>query len=489
MTDLAAPRAGEYLTITDAATALRAGEVTSVELVEHAIAVSDAIDEQVGSFLARFDDRALASAAEADAAFAAGEQVGSLHGIPLGVKDIIQTFEAPATAQSLILDPQWSSAGEDAVVVSRLREAGGIVMGKLTTMEFAIGMPDATKPFPIPKNPWSLDHWAGGSSSGSGSAVATGAVLGALGTDTGGSIRVPAAFCGVTGMMPTFGRVPKSGCAPLGFSLDHIGPMARSARDCALMLQVLAGHEASDLSSIAAPVPDYLAGLTGDLTGLTIGYDRLSRAAGDAQDPALDSVFSAALADLEVHGARIVEVQLPFYAEMTAAAVVIMLSEALAYHLPDLQTRWSDYAEGTRNIVASGIFYSAADYVQAQRARRVGQKAVAQLYQDVDLVVTPTSSAGATAFSDPTSDPGTRVGGFGPIHTPYWDTTGNPVLTVPMGLTATGLPLGMQIAGRPFDETTVLRAGDAYQAHTRWHLRVPPLIGKAFTRRNAVGSS
>jgi aspartyl-tRNA(Asn)/glutamyl-tRNA(Gln) amidotransferase subunit A len=467
----------EYLTITGAAAALRAGEVTSVELVERAIAVSDAVDEQVGSFLKRFDDLALAQAAKADAALSAGEEVGPLHGIPLGIKDIIQTSEAPATAQSLILDPAWST-GEDAVVVSRLRDAGGIVMGKLTTMEFAIGMPDPSKPFPIPKNPWNTDHWAGGSSSGSGSSVATGAVLGALGTDTGGSIRIPAAFCGITGMMQSFGRVPKSGCAPLGYSLDHIGPMARSARDCALMLSVLAGHDASDLSSIDVPVPDYLEALTGDLTGLTIGYDQLTRFVGELADPALDAVFAAALAQLEARGARVVEIELPFYAEMTAADIVIMLSEALAYHLPDLQTRWLDYFEGTRNIVGSGVFYSAGDFVQAQRARRTGQKALARTYEEVDLIVTPTSSAGATSFAGLISmmERVAGGGGFGPIHTGYWDTTGNPVLTVPMGYTASGLPLGLQIAGRPFDEATVLRAGDAYQSGTAWHLDVPALV-------------
>ena len=471
----------EYLTITDAAAALRSGEVTSVELVERAIAVSAAVDDRVSSFLARFDAQALAAAAQADAALAAGAQIGPLHGIPLGIKDIIQTREAPATAQSLVLDPEWSSAGEDAVVVSRLREAGGIVMGKLTTMEFAIGMPDPTKPFPIPRNPWSLDHWAGGSSSGSASSVATGAVLGALGTDTGGSIRVPAAFCGVTGLMPTFGRVPKSGCAPLGYSLDHIGPMARSARDCALMLQVLAGHDAGDPCSIDVPVPDYLARLAGDLRGLTIGYDRLARAAGELADPAVESVFDAALAELEAQGARVLEIELPFYTEMTVAAVVIMLSEALAYHLPDLQTRWSDYAEGTRNIIGRGVLYSAGDYVQAQRARRAGQKALAGLYDEVDLVVTPTASAGATALAELTSDNVRRGGGFGPVHTSYWDTTGNPVLAVPIGHTHAGLPLGMQIAGRPFDEVSVLRAGVAFQARTTWHLRVPSLLDTART--------
>lgn len=468
----------DYLTITDAAAALRAGEVTSVELVQHAIDVCEAVDERVGSFLARFDEEALAGAEKADAALAAGEQVGSLHGVPLGVKDIIQTRERPATAQSLILDPAWSSGGEDATVVQRLRAAGGIITGRLTTMEFAIGTPDASKPFPIPRNPWNLDHWAGGSSSGSGSAVATGAVLGALGTDTGGSIRLPAAYCGITGLMPTFGRVPKSGCVPLGYSLDRIGPMARSARDCALMLSALAGHDPSDLCSIDEPVPDYLGGLTGDLSGLTIGYERLARAAGDLADPALPGVFDAALTDLVALGATVVEIELPFYREMSAADTVILLSEAFAYHLPDLQTRWDDYGQGTRNTIGSAIFYTAADYVQAQRARRVGHQALAKVYDNVDLIVTPTVSAAAPSFAA-MKTLGERVAdadGASVLHTGYWNTTGNPVLSFPVGMSTDGLPLAIQIAGRPFDEATVLRAGDAYQSRTAWHLTVPPFV-------------
>jgi aspartyl-tRNA(Asn)/glutamyl-tRNA(Gln) amidotransferase subunit A len=464
----------EYLTITDAAAALRAGEVTSVELVERAVAIGDATDGAVGSFLNRFTDEALVAAKAADEALASGAELGPLHGIPLGIKDIITTAEGPSTAQSLILDPAWSNG--DAVVVARLRAAGAIILAKTTTMEFAIGLPDPTKPFPIPRNPWNLDRWAGGSSSGSGSSVATGAVLGALGTDTGGSIRIPAAFCGITGLMQSFGRVPKSGCVPLGYSLDHIGPMARSARDCALMLSVLAGHDPSDLCSIDEPVPDYLAGLTADLTGVRVGVDRLTRAAGDAEDPALRGVLDDALDELRALGAEIVDLELPFYAEMTAADMVIMCSEALAYHRPDLQTRWSDYSAGARAIIGGAALYGAADYVQAQRARRVGQKALAAVYRDVDLIVTPTASAGATSFTDLDAMlEEVTSGGFGPIHTPYWDSTGNPVITVPMGFTADGMPLGLQIAGRPFDEAAVLRAGDAFQTRTAWHLEVPEL--------------
>lgn len=460
------------LTLTEAAAALRAGETTSVQLVRDAIATADALDGPVGMFIDRYTDQALAQAAAADAELASGRPVGPLHGLPLGIKDIITTADGPTTAQSVVHDP--SSFTGDAVVVQRLKQAGGIIMGKLTTMEFAIGAPDDTKPFPVPRNAWSLDHWAGGSSSGSGSSVALGAVLGALGTDTGGSIRIPAAFNGITGLMPTYGRVPKSGCVPLGFTLDHIGPMARSARDCALMFDVLAGPDSSDPTTLEVPVADYSGALTGDLTGLRIGVDLLSRVAGDVADPALEPAWHAALDVLAARGAEIVEVEVPHYDAMATADFVNMLGEALAYHLPDLQARWSDYGAATRLILAQGAFYSAADYVQAARARRVGVKAVTGLLSTVDVIVTPTASTGATSFEDMNSRGVVRA--MGAIHTGYWDSTGNPVLTVPFGFTTTGLPLGLQLAGRPFDEATLLRVGDAFQSATDFHLQAPALL-------------
>ncbi len=466
-----------YRTISDAAAALRAGETTSTELVTEAIAVADRCDAEVGSFIVRYRESSLAAAAAADEKLAAGQPVGPLHGIPLGIKDIISTAEGTSTAQSLVLDPQWGIDIGDAVVVSRLRAAGGIVMGKLSTMEFACGMPDFARPFPIPRNPWDLTRWAGGSSSGSGSSVSTGMVLGALGTDTAGSIRIPAAFCGVTGVMPTFGRVPKSGCVPLGYSLDHIGPLVRSARDGALMLGVLAGYDASDATVVDLAVPDYAAGLTGDLSGLRIGAARLEQFGGALEDPELPGAFDAAVQALGALGADVVPIDLPYYAEMMAANMVVMASEAAAYHMPDLQGRWSDYAPGTRSLLSMAFSISSADYVQAQRSRRVAQQALADVFADVDLIVTPTTACGAHDF--PQLETLLAEGGFSAIYTQYWDCTGNPATALPMGATADGLPLSLQIAARPFDEVTMLRAADAFQRVTDWHLRVPPIAGFA----------
>jgi aspartyl-tRNA(Asn)/glutamyl-tRNA(Gln) amidotransferase subunit A len=240
-------------TLDQAAAALRDGSSTSVGLTERLLARSDALDPKLGAWQSRFDAAALSRAAEADAELAQGTDLGPLHGLPLAVKDIIATSEGPTTAGSLVLDPEWG-AGRDAPVVARLREAGAVIVGKTTTMEFAFGAPDPAKPFPAPRTPWDPNGWAGGSSSGSGAAVGAGLALAALGSDTGGSIRVPAALCGVSGLMPTYGRVPKSGVVPLAYSLDHVGPLALSARDCALLLGALAGPDPTDPSRADRPV-------------------------------------------------------------------------------------------------------------------------------------------------------------------------------------------------------------------------------------------
>jgi aspartyl-tRNA(Asn)/glutamyl-tRNA(Gln) amidotransferase subunit A len=459
-----------HLTITEAAAALRAGETTSVALTEAAFAVADAHDEQLGVYLARFDETALAAAAAADADFAAGVDRGPLQGIPLGIKDIIATDEGPTTAQSLVLDRTWGDQG-DAPVVARLRAAGAVITGKTTTMEYAIGTPDPEKPFPIPRNPWDVTRWSGGSSSGTGGGVAAGMFLGGLGTDTGGSIRYPATSCGITGLKQTFGRVPKYGCVPLGYSYDNIGPMARSAADCAAMLAVLAGHDARDACSVDLPVGDYTGGLTGSLDGVRIGVDGLSERS-TLTSSELPSVLDAAVAQLRAAGATVVPVELPLYPELTSATMIGFCAEAYAYHRPDLQSRWFDYGAGTRMSVAIGAMISGGDYVQAQRVRRVGQRRIAELFTEVDLIVTPTSACGAPAV-DKLS--------FGDIidalHTPYWNALGNPAMSVPMGFTVDGLPLGLQIAGRPFDEAGVLAAGHAFQTRTDWHLRVPAMVG------------
>jgi aspartyl-tRNA(Asn)/glutamyl-tRNA(Gln) amidotransferase subunit A len=461
------------LTIDDAAAKIREGETTSLALTERALAMADALDAQLGVYLTRFDEYALERAAAADRELAAGIDRGPLHGMPIGIKDFIAVAEGPTTAQSLVLDEKWGEA-RDAVVVERLKAAGSVITGKLTMMEFGLGAPDQEKPFPIPRNPWNPDRWAGGSSSGSGSAVAAGLVLAAIGTDTAGSVRGPAACCGVSGLLPTFGRVPNAGCAPIGYSLDRIGPLARSVWDCGAMLSAIAGPDERDPYAADEPVPAFLAAHDGSLAGLRIGVERANHFGVMEEDPAVAPAFEAALAVLESLGAHLVEVEIPNYAEACTAILVTLLSEAFAYHGEDLREHWDDYLSSTRLTIGAGALISGADYVQAQRVRRVAQRGLAGLFDEVDLIAMPAAAKPAPTlealYRDPVGAPKES------LHLMYWNAVGNPALALPMGFTADDLPLSLQVAGRPFEEALVIRCGDAFQAATDWHLRVPSLL-------------
>jgi aspartyl-tRNA(Asn)/glutamyl-tRNA(Gln) amidotransferase subunit A len=458
------------LTIQQAGAALRAGEVTSAELVRTATRLAEALDGEMGTYLARFDEEAMEAAEKFDAELEEGVDRGPLHGIPIGVKDIIASVEGPTTAQSLILDPAWGAAWGDAPVVQRLRAAGAVITGKTTTMEFACGMPDPTKPFPVPRNPWALDRWPGGSSSGTGSGVSAGLFLGGLGTDTGGSIRCPASFCGISGMKQTYGLVPKSGCTALGTSLDHIGPMARSAWDCAAMLDVMAGPHPTDITTVDAGPHDFVGALDGSMAGLRIAVDRVHTLGRDLADPLLVEVFEAAIAVLEGAGAIVTEIELPLFQELTDACMLTWPAEAFSYQRSDLQSRWFDYGDATRAVMVMGAMISAGDYMRAQRVRQAGREQIGALMADFDLIVTPTAVSGAPVI-------GTGFAGVvDRVLTPVWNAVGFPALSIPMGFDSLGMPLGLQFVGAPFDDATVLRAGDAYQRLTDWHLALPPLL-------------
>jgi aspartyl-tRNA(Asn)/glutamyl-tRNA(Gln) amidotransferase subunit A len=465
------------LTLTAAAQALRAGELTSVELAEEAIARADAFDDRLGVYLARFDEYARASAEQADVDFAAGIDRGPLQGVPIGVKDILAMSEGPTTAQSLILDPAWG-ADRDAIVVERLKAAGAVITGKLTTMEFACGLPDPSKPFPLPRNPWNTDTWPGGSSSGTGAGVAAGLFLAGIGTDTGGSIRIPAIFCGVTGLMPTYGRVPTAGCVPLGYSLDHIGPLARSARDCGAMLGAFAGPDPRDPYAVERAVPDFLAGLPdagegASLAGLRVGVERANHLGPD-DDPAVEPAFAAAVDVLRSLGASVVDVTIPHYAETVTAMLITCMAESLAYHRQDMRERPEDYFAATRSMLRVGAVFSGADYVQAQRVRRVAQRGLAGVLSEVDVIVAPGASRAGPTYDELGSGGTMEV--LRGVHTPYWDAVGNPAMVVPMGFNADRMPLSLQLGARPFEEDLLVRVGDAFQRATDWHLRVPPLV-------------
>ncbi|WP_406403138.1 amidase [Streptomyces uncialis] len=465
-------------TLSGTVRALRAGEISSVALTEDAIRSADLYDPLLGSCLARFDETALLAAEQADRELAAGLDRGPLHGIPFGIKDLIAAAEGPTTAQSLVPNP-FRDTRHDATVTARLRAAGAVVMGKTTTMEFGCGIPDPAKPFPVPRNPYDPSAWAGGSSSGTASGVAAGLFLAGLGSDTGGSIRMPAAFCGVTGLMPTYGLVPRDGCVPLAPSLDRIGPLARSARDCAAVLDVLAGppHDGRARWDGGSGWDD-AADRPPDLSGLRMGVVHEGHFPPGG-DPAVPTAFEAAVGRLTGLGARACAVVLPYRAQTVQATLATAISEGLAHHRGDLIERWNDYFAATRGLLARAAFVSGADYVQAQRVRRAAQRALDALFEEVDIVVCPTASIGAPDLAVLSDAHGHQNDEqvFSMIHTPYWNAVGNPVLAVPIGRTGRGLPLSLQIAGPVGGDHRVLCVGDALQRLTGWHLRVPDLAG------------
>jgi aspartyl-tRNA(Asn)/glutamyl-tRNA(Gln) amidotransferase subunit A len=458
------------LTIKDAAAALRGGTTTSAAMTEAMLDRIEHLNPRLGAFLAVTAEGAMDAARRADADLAAGVDKGPLQGIPLGVKDIIATLDAPTTANSHILDPAWG-AGWDAPVVARLRAAGAVIVGKTVTSEFACGMPDPDKGFPVPRNPWDPERTAAGSSSGTGVAVASGMVLGGLGTDTGGSVRAPASVNGHTGLKVTFGRVPKSGCVPLGYSLDSIGPMARSAWDCAALLEVMAGYDATDPTAATAPVPAYTESLSGSLEGLRIGIPGEYFFDVPELDPEVKAAVLEAIEMLKGAGATVAEVTIPHADIAKQANNIIWGAEGFAYHRDDLRARWETYGRFTRTMLARGAFFSGPDYVQANRFRAYFKKAVAAAMAGVDVLVTPTSHTPAEKIAQ--MDMQRRL--LGPSFTGQWNLIGLPALAVPCGFSRLGLPISMQVVGKPFAEAAVLSVGDAYQQRTDWHVRVPPI--------------
>lgn len=447
-------------TITQTLRDLQTGALTATALLEEVEAEADRWDATLGVYLHRRSQAAKAEAERIDTQRRRGEPLGPLAGIPLGVKDNIATHDEPTTAQSLIArDP-----GFDAPTVARLRAAGAIITGKTTTMEYALGFNDPEKPFPIPRNPWDPRRWTGGSSSGTGAGIAQGFFLGGLGTDTAGSVRMPAAWCGVTGHKPTYGLVPRTGVFPLGWTYDHVGPLARTADDCALLLSVIAGPDGRDTTAVAHGFT-YTPEPSRSLRGLRIGLalDPLERST--AQIRALTrqaaDVFASA-------GAVVTEIRLPHYQEGIDVTMLGLAAEGYAYHRADLRRRWADYGRATRSALLTGALLSAGDYLQIQRVRRHLTRAVAQVFRDVDLVLSPTAAQPAPPVDQLDFDETAAM-----LQTAYWNTTGNPALSVPMGF-EDGLPVGLQIIGRPFDDQLVLDAGRHFQDLTDYHLQTPP---------------
>ena len=448
------------LSIAEAGRALRSGEVTSVALTEDALSRIAAIDGQLDSFITVTADRARADAAAADAAFAQGVDKGPMQGVPYGLKDIYDTAGIRTTCHSKLREHVVPK--EDSVVAAKLAAAGGVLLGKLATHEFALGGPSFDLPFPPARNPWNRDHMPGGSSSGSGAAVAAGLVRMAMGSDTGGSIRGPAGYCGTVGLKPTYGLVSRRGVFPLSTTLDHCGPLSWTVEDTAITLSILAGYDPLDPASVDRPKADYLTGLHEGVRGMRIGVPRNFYAeASGALPEAVASVDRAAqiLSDL---GATVEQITLPDYDLFNACGRVIMFSESYAIHEQDYQNRPMDFGQLTWMRMTLGAFATAADLHQATRLRRELCEAVSRQLLTYDALITANTltTAPAMAAIDPNNPPNY------PIQTMAFNVTGHPAMAMPTGFAANGLPLSMQIVGRAFDEATVLRIGAAFEAAT-----------------------
>ena len=457
------------LSIAEAGARLRAGTLTSTALTAHALDRIAALDLVLNAFLLVTKERALADAERADRELEAGIDKGPMHGIPHALKDIYETAGIRTTCHSKLLLDHVPAA--DGTVAAKLAAGGAVLIGKLATHEFAIGGPSFDLPFPPARNPWNRDHFSGGSSSGSGVAVAAGMVRMAMGSDTGGSIRSPAAYCGIVGLKPTYGRVSRRGVYPLSYTLDHCGPLAWSVEDAALAMQVVAGHDPLDPASADVPVPDFAADLGRDLAGLKLAYPRSFFATVDGLSPEVVAGVDAAVLDLARLGATVEEIALPDYEIFNACGRVILTAEAYAVHRETLLTRPLDYGRFSYQRMMPGAMLSAADLIQALRLRRELAAVIAGVLETHDAIVTANALAPAIRLDAFPPDASMRT----PGHTIPFNVTGHPALAVPTGFAKSGLPIGLQIVGRAFDEPTVLRIGAAYEAVAQWTARRPQL--------------
>jgi aspartyl-tRNA(Asn)/glutamyl-tRNA(Gln) amidotransferase subunit A len=462
------------LSAAEASSAIAAGSLSPVALSEAYLDRIAALDGQLHSFVLVLRDQALMAAHAAEAEIKAGRSRGPLHGIPIGLKDIYKTRGIRTTAGSRRYETYVPD--EDAETWVRLRNAGAILLGKNETHEFAIGGPDFTLPFPPARNPWNIAHYPAGSSSGSAAAVAGGLCAAAMGSDTGGSIRGPAAFCGIVGLKPTYGRVSRRGVFPLSYSLDHCGPLTRTVEDCALMLQALAGYDPLDPASCNMSVPDYRQALAPRLDGARIGvirhFHERDAVAGfgpeSTPSPIYVAAFDAACRALEGLGGRLVDLHLSPLIDYIDTNRLIMVAEAYALHEQDFRERPQLLGRHMSARIGLGAFLTAADYVEALRQRRELVEEFHRALTGVDIVV----SANATGPA-PRID---TVGTYGTFerasYTGVYNLTGLPALSLPIGF-ENRLPLAFQIAGKPFDEAGVLRAGFAFEQATEFHRQRP----------------
>jgi aspartyl-tRNA(Asn)/glutamyl-tRNA(Gln) amidotransferase subunit A len=456
------------LSLEDVAARIAAKDVSPVEVTEAVLARIERLNPKLNAFITVSADRARAQARAAEREIAAGTYRGVLHGVPVAVKDLFATKGVRTTAGSKIL-ADWVP-DFDATVVAKLNDAGAVSVGKLGLHEFAYGTTSDNVHFGAIHNPWNLDCVPGGSSGGSGSATAAGLAFATLGSDTGGSIRMPAAACGCVGFMPTYGRASLYGAVPLSWTLDHPGPLTRSVRDAAIVMQAISGADPLDPSTEDRPVPDWLDGIERGPRGLCIGVPK--RHFWDNLEPEIERLVRKAIADLESAGASVREVDWPQLAQYNAAFIAVMCAEASAYHAPNFPSRRGDYGAQVASLLDIGLAITGVQYVDGVRFLQEQRRGAADAVLDgVDVLAVPTMPVVAPTIEDSRkADPGARMAAF----TSIFDLSGQPAIAVPCGLTSSGMPASIMFAARRWDEASALRAARAFEM-VRGEFPAPPV--------------
>ncbi len=463
-----------FFSVSELSHLIQKKEISPVEVVEAHISRIESLEPKLNSFITLLPEQARDNAREAEKEILKGKYRGPLHGIPFGLKDLYYVKGIRNTSGSKLYDhfiPQY-----DSTVAFKLKEAGAILLGKLNLHPFAYGTTGENEEYGHMHNPWNLHLIAGGSSGGNGSSVASGECPFAMGSDTGGSIRIPASLCGIVGLKPTYGRVSRYGIVPLAWSQDHGGPMARTVEDCALIMNIVSGYDPHDPTSAHLPVPDYTEVLKKEIKGIRLGVIK------EALELPIESYVKESfwkavdqLTDLE---AIISEVSFPIYHYGSSIASVIQMAEATAYYSELIRKHGAQIFPPVQLRLESGIFISATDYIQAERARALFYRQSLELFKTVDLLLTPTLPTTAFPIGTTSVKIGEKKLNVVSLLTQFtrpFNLNGFPALTLPCGFSENQLPIGLQIIGRPFDEETVLRAAYAYQQSTDWHLKRPPL--------------
>lgn len=442
-------------------------ETSSLEATEAYLERIERLDGEIGAFITVDAESALEQAREADAALGRGHSLGPLHGLPVALKDNIDSAGLRTTVGSSFFAANVPE--NDAEVASRLRRAGAVLLGKLTLHEFAYGATNQNPHFGPCRNPWDLTRVPGGSSGGSGAAVAAGLCAAALGTDTGGSVRIPAALNGISALRPSNGRVSIRGVFPITWTFDTVGPMARSVSDLAAFLAVLAGYDPDDPHSIDVPTDAYLTAIERDLDGLRIGVPR--NFFFEDVDTDIIRLVRAAAEIFALNGAELEEIDLPGAEEAVETATGIIRAEAFAVHRQRLLDRPEGFGEDVRRRLLLGELVTGAEYGEYRQQARIWRRTVEQAFERVDLILSPSTGTTAPPTDSEMIETTQRL-----VRLTYgWSLAGLPALSIPCGFSDGGMPVGLQLAAAPFREATLLRAGAAYQRNTDWHLREPEL--------------